>query len=264
MLLDAAGPGDSSPSPYQFHISHSGSSRHTVYPHLLYLRHAGFATIFTRFCRFSPDFSRFLYALAPWPSGGRGTHSRNTETGGRAPARGGNAAPGGLWPPPHRAGPPARSAAAESAGGSRADRGQRDPGAERPPGGQPGRSGQRGSASTVEGTAGPGWRDRLPRTPGGPARRRGGRRVGVAARAASGRAARRPTAREKGPGREPARPAAYRDSRRPRPVRGRGEPAGDPPDQSAAPGAGRARTGGPPAQTPQAAQRRPRAGRRRD
>ena len=106
--------------------------------------------------------------------------------------------------------------------------GAREPGAERPPGGQPGRSGPRGSASTVEGTAGPGRRDRLPRTPGGPDRRRGGRRVGVAARAASGRAARRPTAREKGPGREPARPAAYRDSRRPRPARGRGEPDGAP------------------------------------
>ena len=173
-------------------------------PLLLYLRHAGFATISTHFCRFSPIFAPFSVFLAPWPHAAHGTRSRNTETGGRAPARGGNADPGGPWPPPHRAGPPARSAAAESAGGSRADRGQRDPGAERPPGGQPGRSGQRGSASTVEGTAGPGRRDRLPRTPGGPDRRRGGRRVGVAARAASGRAARRPPAREKGRGREPA------------------------------------------------------------
>lgn len=125
--------------------------------------------------------------------------------------------------------------------------GAREPGAERPPGGQPGRSGQRGSASTVEGTAGPGRRDRLPRTPGGPDRRRGGRRVGVAARAASGRAARRPTAREKGPGREPARAAAYRDSRRPRPARGRGEPLGAPrPERSAGSGGGsRRRAPGP-------------------
>ena len=157
---------------------HSGSSRHTVYPHSLYLQHAGFSTIFSVFRLFSPIFAPFSAFLAPWPYLPGGTRSRNTETGGRAPARGGNADPGGPWPPPHRAGPPARSAAAESAGGSRADRGQRDPGAERPPGGQPGRSGQRGSASTVEGTATRARRDRLPRTPGARAGRRGGRRVG--------------------------------------------------------------------------------------
>ena len=106
---------------------HSGSSRHTVYPHSLYLRHAGFSTIFVRFCRFSPDFTPFSVFLAPWPHLPGGTRSRNTEPGGRAPARGGNADPGGLWPPPPRAGPPARSAAAESAGGSRADRGHASP-----------------------------------------------------------------------------------------------------------------------------------------
>lgn len=96
-------------------------------PLLLYLRHAGFATIFTRFCRFSPIFAQFSVFLAPWPHLPGGTRSRNTDTGGRAPARGGNADPGGLWPPPPRAGPPARSAAAESAGGSRADRGHASP-----------------------------------------------------------------------------------------------------------------------------------------
>ena len=47
---------------------HSGSSRHTVYPHSLYLRHAGFATIFTRFCRFSPILHRFLYFWPPGPT----------------------------------------------------------------------------------------------------------------------------------------------------------------------------------------------------
>ena len=106
---------------------HSGSSRHTVYPHSLYLQHAGFSTIFSVFRLFSPIFAPFSAFLAPWPYLPGGTRSRNTETGGRAPARGGNADPGGPWPPPHRAGPPARSAAAESAGGSRADRGHATP-----------------------------------------------------------------------------------------------------------------------------------------
>lgn len=105
---------------------HSGSSRHTVCTPLLYRWCAVFATIFAVFRLFSLFFVRFLYA-GPRPSGGRGTRSRNTGTGGRAPARGGNADPGGHRPPPHRAGPPARSAAAESAGGSRADRGHASP-----------------------------------------------------------------------------------------------------------------------------------------
>ena len=134
-----------------------------------------FLPVFAAFRAFLHCFPHF------WPPGPtcRAEPAAGTQNQGAGRPRGA-ATPtqGGLWPPPHRAGPPARSAAAESAGGSRADRGQRDPGAERPPGGQPGRSGQRGSASTVEGTAGPGRRDRLPRTPGGPDRRRGGRRVG--------------------------------------------------------------------------------------
>lgn len=233
-------------------------------PLLLYLRHAGFATISTRFCRFSPIFAPFSVFLAPWPHLPGGTRSRNTETGGRAPARGGNADPRRPVAAAAPRGPPGPERRRRERRGEPRRPGAREPGAERPPGGQPGRSGQRGSASTVEGTAGPGRRDRLPRTPGGPDRRRGGRRVGVAARAASGRAARRPTAREKGPGREPARPAAYRDSRRPRPARGLGEPLGAPPTRAQRRERGEGPGGGPPAQTPQAAQRRPRAGRRRD
>ncbi len=144
---------------------HSGSSRHTVCTPLLYRWCAVFATIFDVFRPFSLFFVRFLYA-GPRPSGGRGTRSRNTGTGGRAPARGGNADPGGPWPPPHRAGPPARSAAAESAGGSRADRG----------GGSPAQSDRRAAspAGAGRGRAHPPERvppprprrDRLPRTPG--------------------------------------------------------------------------------------------------
>jgi hypothetical protein len=147
-------------------------------PLLLYLRHAGFSTIFARFRRFSPDFSRFLYTLAPWPSGGRGTGSRNTETGGRAPARGGNADPRRPVAAAAPRGPPGPERRRRERRGEPRRPGARDPGAERPPGGQPGRSGQRGSASTVEGTATRARRDRLPRTPGARAGRRGGRRVG--------------------------------------------------------------------------------------
>lgn len=249
MLLGVAGPGDSSPSPFHtYHIL--GSSRHTVYPHSLYLRHAGFSTIFSVFRPFSPIFAPFSVFLAPWPHAAHGTRSRNTETGAGRPRGAATPTQGGLWPPPHRAGPPARSAAAESAGGSRADRGQRDPGAERPPGGQPGRSGQRGSASTVEGTATRARRDRLPRTPGARAGRRGGRPAG------------RPPAKKGRAGNRRGRPhtaiavgPALRGAEASRWV---------PPDQSAAPGAGEGPGGGPPAQTPQAAQRRPRAERRRD
>lgn len=143
------------PQPFTSSTYHSGSSRHTVYPHLLYLQHAGFSTIFASFRGFSPDFSRFLYTLAPWPSGGRGTRSRNTETGGRAPARGGNADPRRPVAAAAPRGPPGPERRRRERRGEPRRPGARDPGAERPPGGQPGRSGQRGSASTVEGTAAP-------------------------------------------------------------------------------------------------------------
>lgn len=96
-------------------------------PLLLYLRHAGFATISTRFCRFSPIFAQFSVFLAPWPHAAHGIRSRKTEPGAGRPRGAATPTQGGLWPPPHRAGPPARSAAAESAGGSRADRGHATP-----------------------------------------------------------------------------------------------------------------------------------------
>lgn len=226
MLCTAAGPGDSSPSPFHtYHIL--GSSRHTVL-------HTSIISLVCSFCNyfrpFSPFFARFLPFFVHWPPAQRRERNPQQEhrNRGRAPARGGNADPRRPVAAAAPRGPPGPERRRRERRGEPRRPGAREPGAERPPGGQPGRSGQRGSASTVEGTAGPGRRDRLPRTPGGPDRRRGGRRVGVAARAASGRAARRPTAREKGPGREPARPAAYRDSRRPRPARGRGEPDGAP------------------------------------
>ena len=99
MLLDAAGPGDSSPSPTSS-TYHSGSSRHTVYPHSLYLQHAGFSTIFSVFRPFSPIFAPFSAFLAPWPHLPGGTRSRKTEPGRREPQNplgGGekNHAPGG-------------------------------------------------------------------------------------------------------------------------------------------------------------------------
>lgn len=83
MLCTAAGPGDSSPSPFHtYHIL--GSSQARFCTPLLYRWCAVFATIFACFRRFSPDFSRFLYT-GPRPSGGRGTRSRNTETGAGRP-----------------------------------------------------------------------------------------------------------------------------------------------------------------------------------
>lgn len=102
-------------------------------PLLLYLRHAGFATISTRFCRFSPIFAPFSVFLAPWPHAAHGTRSRKTEPGRREPQNplgGGekNHAPGGEpgraqhsagagdgLPPPSQG----RSAAQRQRGGTR-------------------------------------------------------------------------------------------------------------------------------------------------
>lgn len=142
--------------------------------------------------------------------------------------------------------------------------GAREPGAERPPGGQPGRSGQRGSASTVEGTATRARRDRLPRTPGARAGRRGGRRVGD-----SGAGGQRPGGPQADRPRKRAGPGTGHDRPHTAIAVGRALCGAEasrwvPPDQSAAPGAGEGPGGGPPAQTLQAAQRRPRVGRRRD
>lgn len=183
MLLGVAGPGDSSPSPFHtYHIL--GSSRHTVYPHSLYLRHAGFSTIFSVFRPFSPIFAPFSVFLAPWPHAAHGTRSRNTETGagrprGAPPPRApGGAAPTGGTRARRRAtaGRPARQERAE---GERVHRG----GYRRP---------ARGGTD-------------YPEPPERAGRRRGGRRVGD-----SGAGGQRPggpagpTAREKGRGREPA------------------------------------------------------------
>ena len=154
MLLGVAGPGGQFPRPVPVPHIIQGVLGIRFAPLLLYLRHAGFSTIFARFCRFSPDFSRFLYA-GPRPSGGRRTRSRNTETGGRAPARGGNADPRRPVAAAAPRGPPGPERRRRERRGEPRRPGARDPGAERPPGGQPGRSGQRGSASTVEGTAAP-------------------------------------------------------------------------------------------------------------
>lgn len=84
MLLDAAGPGDSPPA-LTSSTYHSGSSRHTVYPHSLYLQHAGFSTIFACFRGFSCVFALFSAFLAPWPHLPGGTRSRNTEPGAGRP-----------------------------------------------------------------------------------------------------------------------------------------------------------------------------------
>lgn len=228
MLCTAAGPGDSSPSPFHtYHIL--GSSRHTVCTSIIIPATCRF---FNYFLRFSPVFAVFRAffvrtgPLAPRCARNQQQEHRNR---GRAPARGGNADPRRPQAAAAPRGPPGPERRRRERRGEPRRPGAREPGAERPPGGQPGRSGQRGSASTVEGTATRARRDRLPRTPGARAGRRGGRRVGD-----SGAGGQRPggpagpTAREKRAGREPTRPAAYRDSRRPRPARGRGEPDGAP------------------------------------
>ena len=228
---------------------HSGSSRHTVYPHSLYLQHAGFSTIFTYFCRFSPDFAPFSAFLAPWPHLPGGTRSGNTETRGPG-ARAGRqrrtqAACGRrrtARPPRPGAPPPRAPGGAAPNGGAGARR--------RATAGRPARQ-ERAEGERIHRRGyrrpGRGGTD-YPEPPERAGRRRGGRRVGD-----SGAGGQRPggpagpTAREKRAGREPTRPAAYRDSRRPRPARGRGEPLGAPrPEHSGGSGGGsRRRAPGP-------------------
>lgn len=181
-------------------------------PLLLYLRHAGFATISTRFCRFSPIFAPFSVFLAPWPHLPGGTRSRNTEPGGREPQNplgGGekNHAPGGE---------PGRAQHSAGAGDGLPPPSQGRSAAQRQRGGTH-RENQAPNNGTTAG----------PRRGGRQAREGSNRQQGsTAARAASGRAAtgRRGnhppttahaadapnggrTAREKG---RPCRPAAYR------------------------------------------------------
>ena len=136
MLLGVAGPGGQFPRPVPVPHIIQGVLGIRFAPLLLYLRHAGFATIFTRFCRFSPIFAPFSVFLAPWPHAAHGTRSRNTEPGRREPQTplgGGekNHAPGGEpGRAQHSAGagdglaPPSqgRSAAQRQRGGTRRGR----------------------------------------------------------------------------------------------------------------------------------------------
>lgn len=136
MLLGVAGPGGQFPRPVPVPHIIQGVLGIRFAPLLLYLRHAGFSTIFARFCRFSPIFAPFSAFLAPWPHLPGGTRSRNTETGGREPQTplgGGekNHAPGGEpGRAQHSAGagdglaPPSqgRSAAQRQRGGTRRGR----------------------------------------------------------------------------------------------------------------------------------------------
>lgn len=84
MLCTAAGPGDSSPSPFHtYHIL--GSSRHTVLHTSIISLVCSFCNYF---CLFSPFFSRFctiFRIFGPWPHAAHGTRSRNTETGAGRP-----------------------------------------------------------------------------------------------------------------------------------------------------------------------------------
>lgn len=261
MLCTVAGPGDSSPSPFHtYHIL--GSSRHTVL-------HTSIISLVCSFCNyfrpFSPFFARFLPFFVHWPPAQRREMNPQQEHRNRGPG-----ARAGRQRRPRRPvaaaaprGPPGPERRRRERRGEPRRPGAREPGAERPPGGQPGRSGQRGSASTVEGTATRARRDRLPRTPGARAGRRGGRRVGD-----SGAGGQRPGGPQADRPRKGAGPGTGHD--RPHTaiavgpaLRGAEASRTGPPDQSAAAGAGdRSPDGGPPAQTPQAAQRRPRAGRR--
>lgn len=201
----AAGPGDSSPSPSTYHIL--GSSRHG-FAHLYYIVGVQFLQLFLPvFAVFLPILHHFPHFWPPGPTC-RAEPAAGTQKQGPGARAGRQRRPRRPVAAAAPRGPPGPERRRRERRGEPRRPGAREPGAERPPGGQPGRSGQRGSASTVEGTAGPGRRDRLPRTPGGPDRRRGGRRVGVAARAASGRAAPqgRPPAKKGRGGNRPDRP----------------------------------------------------------
>lgn len=134
---------------------HSGSSRHTVYPHSLYLQHAGFSTIFTYFAVFRQILHHFPHFWPPGPTCRAEPAAGTQKQGGRAPARGGNAAPRRPVAAAAPRGPPGPERRRRERRGEPRRTGGREPGAERPPGGPPGRSGQRASASTGEGTAAP-------------------------------------------------------------------------------------------------------------
>ena len=171
----AAGPGDSSPSPSTYHIL--GSSRHG-FAHLYYIVGVQFLQLFLPvFAVFIPILHHFPHFLPPGPTL-RTEPAAGTQKQGPGARAGRQRRPRRPVAAAAPRGPPGPERRRRERRGEPRRPGAREPGAERPPGGQPGRSGQRGSASTVEGTATRARRDRLPRTPGARAGRRGGRRVG--------------------------------------------------------------------------------------
>lgn len=106
MLYTAAGPGDSSPSPFHtYHIL--GSSRHTVL-------HTSIIPATCRFFNYFRLFSRFFVRFCTvfrifWPPGPtcRAEPAAGKQKQGAGRPRGAATPhPGGPWPPPHRAGPP--------------------------------------------------------------------------------------------------------------------------------------------------------------
>ena len=223
----AAGPGDSSPSPSTYHIL--GSSRHG-FAHLYYIVGVQFLQLFLPvFAVFLPILHHFPHFWPPGPTcraepaAGTQTQGAGRPRGAATPTQAARGRRRTARAPRPGAPPPRAPGGAAPTGGTRARRratAGRPARQERAEGERVHRGGYRRPAR--------GGTD-YPEPPERAGRRRGGRRVGD-----SGAGGQRPggpagpTAREKGPGREPARPAAYRDSRRPRPVRGRGEPDGAP------------------------------------
>ena len=167
----AAGPGDSSPSPFHtYHIL--GSSRHTVLHTSIIPATFRF---FNYFCRFSPVFAVFRAffvrtgPLAPRRARNPQQEHRNR---GRAPARGGNAAPRRPVAAAAPRGPPGPERRRRERRGE-----PRRPGAARPRrSATPAQSDRRAASPAGAGRGGarPPWRvppprprrDRLPRTPG--------------------------------------------------------------------------------------------------
>ena len=169
MLLGVAGPGGQFPRPVPVPHIIQGVLGIRFAPLLLYLLLCVFATIFAHFRRFRPFLHCFLHFWPPGPThraepaAGTQKHGAGRQRGAATPH------PGGPWPPPHRAGPPARSAAAESAGGRRADRGQASPAQSDRRAASPAGAGRGGARPPWRVPPPPGRRDRLPRTPAGPA-----------------------------------------------------------------------------------------------
>lgn len=132
MLLGVAGPGGQFPRPVPVPHIIQGVLGIRFAPLLLYLRHAGFSTIFARFCRFSPILHSFLYFWPPGPT-------PRTELGAGTQKQGaGNHKPPGWGREKPRTGRGARPRTAQRRGGGRPA--APIPGAERrpaPEGGDP-------------------------------------------------------------------------------------------------------------------------------